>query len=244
MSFCADKLDRMPIVGILRGFPLEQIRRIVEAACAGGLLNLEITMNSAGAASQIRAAVEVAGGCCNVGAGTVLDLETLEAALKAGASFIVTPTVQVKVIEACRERAVPVFPGALSPAEVVGAWDLGATMVKIFPAESVGPGYIRSLKAPFPGIKLMPTGGVDLETLPLFMAAGADAFGVGSPIFSKDKIAAGDWAWLEGRCRAFCGRYEDPRISRSHADGGEETRIHPGSTSASRPAFGREGCGR
>jgi 2-dehydro-3-deoxyphosphogluconate aldolase/(4S)-4-hydroxy-2-oxoglutarate aldolase len=87
--------------------------------------------------------------------------------------------------------------------EVVRAWDLGAMMVKIFPAESVGPNYIRALKAPLPHIKLLPTGGVDLETLPAFLKAGADGFGIGSPLFNRQRVESGDWTWVEAQCRAF-----------------------------------------
>jgi 2-dehydro-3-deoxyphosphogluconate aldolase/(4S)-4-hydroxy-2-oxoglutarate aldolase len=135
-------LKGRPVVGILRGFSPSQIAPIVEASMAGGLWNLEITMGSENAEGQIAEAVRVADGRINVGAGTVLDLGSLTRALGAGASFIVTPTLQRDVIRECVRLEVPVFPGAMSPTEIVEAWGLGATMVKVFPAEVLGPGYI------------------------------------------------------------------------------------------------------
>ena len=206
-SFSSALFQELPIVGILRGFTLGQMTEIVRAALRGGLRNLEITMNTPGAPRQLREAVTVAEGRLNIGAGTVLNLELLEQALAAGAAFVVTPTVEPKVTAECVNRKVPVFPGALSPTEVVRAWELGAMMVKIFPAECVGPNYIRALKAPLPHIKLLPTGGVDLKTFPDFRKAGADGFGIGSPLFDRQRVEAGDWTWIEAQCRAFAEVY-------------------------------------
>lgn len=201
----------VPVVAILRGFRLEQIRPIVEAAKAGGLTTLEITMNSAQAVEQIRAAAEVAqsaeGPRINVGAGTVVTLDDLCAARSAGASFIVTPSFNPRLLSECRSRGVPVFPGAVSPTEVLTAWECGATMVKIFPADHLGPAHVLRLKEILPQLELMPTGGIDLRTLGEFHRAGASAFGVGSPIFDKARVEAGDWEWLAGRCRAFRSAY-------------------------------------
>ncbi len=206
-SFSCALLQELPIVGILRGFALGQVTEIVRAARRGGLRNIEITMNTPDAARQIREAVTIADGQLNIGAGTVINLELLDRALVAGAAFVVTPTVEPKVIAECANQKIPVFPGAFSPTEIVRAWELGAMMVKIFPAESVGPGYIRALKAPLPHIKLLPTGGVDLKTLPDFLKAGADGFGIGSPLFDRQRVAACDWGWVEAQCRAFGETY-------------------------------------
>lgn len=202
-QFSQSLFEAMPIVGILRGFTKGQVTEIVHGSIRGGLTNLEITMNSPDAAAQIRHAVEIAEGRVNIGAGTVLDLELLDEALSAGASFIVTPTVAELVINECVSEKIPIFPGALTPTEIVRAWDLGATMVKIFPAEALGLSYIRGLKAPLPQVKLLPTGGVDLKTLPDFIKAGADGFGVGGPLFNSQRVRAGDWEWIERQCKAF-----------------------------------------
>lgn len=191
------------LIGILRGFGEREVAHIVPACRRGGLRFLEITMNSPGAAGLIRLARGLAGEQVAIGAGTVLSETQLDEALAAGATFIVTPVAHEAVIHRCVALGVPVFPGAFSPTEIVRAWDLGATMVKVFPADQLGPGYLRGVKAPLPHIRLLPTGGVTLENLPAFRAAGADGYGVGSPLFVPARIAAGDWSWLEAQCRAF-----------------------------------------
>lgn len=191
------------IVGILRGFKLEQTLGAIEAVARGGLRHVEITWNSPGAAEQIREARARLAGKCDVGAGTIITTRDLDGALAAGASFIVTPILREEVVRECVARKIPIFPGAFSPSEIERAWDSGATMVKVFPVETLGPGYIRALRGPFPSIKLMPTGGVDLETLPEFVKAGACGFGVGSPLFDRARVEAGDWRWVEQRAALF-----------------------------------------
>src|SRR5262245_31151060 len=199
-SFSRELFQELPIVGILRGFTLGQMTEIVRAAIRGGLRNLEITMNTPDAARQLREAVTVAEGQLNIGAGTVINLALFDQALAAGAAFVVTPTVELKVVAECVNQKIPVFPGAFTPTEIVRAWDLGAMMVKVFPAESVGPGFIRAVKAPLPHIKLLPTGGVDLKTLPDFLKAGADGFGIGSPLFDRRRVESSDLTWVEAQC--------------------------------------------
>ena len=205
-SFSLNDFERVPVVGILRGMLLAQIEPLVQAAVEGGLTTLEITLNSPGAVDQIRRAVSLSAGALNIGAGTVTTVALLDEALEAGAGFIVTPVVNDEEIRRCVDSKIPVFPGAFTPTEILRAWDLGATMVKVFPAEVLGPAYIKSVKAPLPQVRLMPTGGVDLESLSAYRAAGADAFGVGSPLFRSDRIAASDWAWVRAQCRAFVER--------------------------------------
>lgn len=202
-NFSRELFDRTPIVGILRGLDPRCLAQVVESVREGGLTNLEITMNTPGASDQIRTAVGLAGLRMNIGAGTVTSLTLLDQALDAGATFVVTPIVQPDVIARCVELGVPVFPGAFSPTEIARAWELGATVVKVFPAELLGPAYIRSLKAPLNSVRLMPTGGVDLATLPEYCRAGAEAFGVGTPLFRPERIAQGDWGWLRQQATAF-----------------------------------------
>lgn len=192
-----------PLIGILRGFDARAVEGIVTAAAAGGLRHLEITMNSPDATALIRRAKELAGDTMAIGAGTVLGVAELDAALDAGAAFVVTPIVNEAVIGRCAALKVPVFPGAFTPTEILRAWDLGATMVKLFPADQLGPAFVKNVKAPLPHIKVLPTGGITLESLPVWLAAGADGFGVGSPLFDQQRIAARDWPWLAGRCREF-----------------------------------------
>jgi len=198
---------RAPIIGILRNYPAAVVRELTLAAMRGGLTTLEITMNSPDAPALIRLARDVTGEALNIGAGTVCTREDLDRARKAGAEFIVTPVLVPEVIAACKDHGLPVFPGAYSPTEIYQAWTLGADMVKIFPADQLGPAYLRSIKAPLPQIRLLPTGGVTLESLPEFARAGADGFGIGSPLFAKARVEAEDWAWIEARARQFVAAY-------------------------------------
>jgi 2-dehydro-3-deoxyphosphogluconate aldolase/(4S)-4-hydroxy-2-oxoglutarate aldolase len=176
---------------------------LLEAIRAGGLTTVEITMNSPAATAQIHDAVRFAQGTLNVGAGTVTTVALMDQALEAGASFIVTPVVQADVIARCVQRRVPVFPGACSPTEIVEAWERGASLVKIFPTEALGPAYVRRLKAMLPDLKLLPTGGINLGTLAAFREAGADGFGIGSPLFDRARLQEEDWGAVTARCRSF-----------------------------------------
>lgn len=194
---------KLPVVGILRFFKQAEVEKLVPASMDGGLANIEVTMNSQDAADLIRLTRRLMGSRGNVGAGTVTTVELLDQALGAGASFIVTPAVIPEVIRACVDRKVPVMPGALSPTEILTAWRMGASMVKVFPADQLGPGHIKAIKAPFPEIPLMPTGGVTVETLPAFKKAGAEAFGVGSPLFDAKQVAAGNWGWFRDQAARF-----------------------------------------
>jgi 2-dehydro-3-deoxyphosphogluconate aldolase / (4S)-4-hydroxy-2-oxoglutarate aldolase len=210
MSFNDALFKKLPVVGILRFFKRAEVEKLVPASIDGGLCNIEVTMNTAGAEELIRLTADLVGGKGNVGAGTVTTVETLDRALKAGATFIVTPAVVPDVIQACVERKIPVMPGAMTPTEILTAWRLGATMVKVFPADQLGPGHIKAVKAPFPEIPLMPTGGVTVETLPAFKKAGADAFGVGGPLFDPKQVAAGNWGWFREQAARFAAAYLGP----------------------------------
>jgi 2-dehydro-3-deoxyphosphogluconate aldolase/(4S)-4-hydroxy-2-oxoglutarate aldolase len=194
-------IRELPLIGILRAVPLAKLPPLLDAVVRGGLRNIEVTMNSPGAIEQIRQAGQ--NEALNVGAGTVTSVGSLEEALRAGARFVVTPLLNGDVIAECVRRNVPVFPGAFSPTEICEAWELGATMVKVFPADAGGPEYIRALGGPFPKIKLLPTGGVHLKTAADFLKAGAAGLGVGSPLFDKARIEAADWPWLAERTRQF-----------------------------------------
>ncbi len=207
-TFSTELFQQVPVVGILRGFDPDLMCGLVGAVRRGGLTNLEVTMNSPAASEQIAIAVREAGGSLNVGAGTVTSLPLLEQALAAGAQFIVTPTVTEPVIGECVRRGIPVFPGAFSPTEIYRAWELGATMVKLFPAEKLGPSFVRGIKGPLPQIKLMPTGGVDLKTLEAYWKAGAEGFGIGGPLFDPARVGNRDWSWVEQRAKAFVEAFQ------------------------------------
>ena len=200
-----------PLVGILRGLDTDTAVRAVEAVRRGGLGLVEVTMNSPEALATLAALRHTWGGEVEIGAGTVCTVAQLEQALEAGATFIVTPVVVPEVIEECRQRDVPVIPGAFTPTEIYQAWTLGAALVKVFPAEVLGPAFLRAVKAPLPEVRLMPTGGVTVETLGAFARAGAEAFGLGSSLFAPDLIRAGDWEALEARARSFVAAYHAAR---------------------------------
>jgi 2-dehydro-3-deoxyphosphogluconate aldolase/(4S)-4-hydroxy-2-oxoglutarate aldolase len=207
-EFDATRFAAMPLIAILRGQQSGSIAPIVRALIDGGFKALEITMNTPGATEQIRAAVASAHNRLSIGAGTVTSLTELKAAHNAGACFIVTPVVVPEVIVECLLRGLPVFPGAFTPTEVQQAHQLGATMVKLFPAHRLGPDYVRDLKAPFPHIRLLATGGITPETLPEYSRAGAEGFGIGSPLLQADRLAAEDWDWLRTRAEKFCMAWE------------------------------------
>lgn len=159
---------------------------------AGGVSVLEVTMTVPGAIDVIREVVKSSGDRVLVGAGTVLDPETARACMLAGALFIVSPSLNIKTIEICQRYSVPVIPGALTPTEVVTAWDAGADVVKVFPCSAVGGAkYLAALKGPLPQIDLIPTGGVSLATAAEFLAAGAFALGVGGDLVDTAAIAQG-----------------------------------------------------
>jgi 2-dehydro-3-deoxyphosphogluconate aldolase / (4S)-4-hydroxy-2-oxoglutarate aldolase len=197
-----------PIVGILRGFDRRQTIQSALAAMEGGLRTIEVTMNTDDAADLIAELREEVGNRMTVGAGTVCNADDLQSALQAAAQFIVTPVVALDVLAGCKQRDIVVFVGAMSPTEVYHAHTAGASLVKIFPSEHLGPAYISSLKRPLNKVKLMPTGGVNAQTIAAFHAAGADAYGVGSCLFDKNRIAAGDWKWITAQTHDLVDAYD------------------------------------
>ncbi len=199
--------DALPIVGIMRNFPPARLQPVVEVYQSAGLSTLEITMNSEGAVQTIKNLRERWGDKMNIGAGTVVTTEDLEAALDAGAQFIVAPIVSKAVIKTCAKRAVPVFPGAMTPTEIYKAWYWGATMVKVFPARTFGPAYIKDVLEPLNKLKLLPTGGVSPENFADFLKAGAAGVGMATALFPKEMIEKEDWEGLRGFYAEIAARY-------------------------------------
>ena len=180
------------LVPIVRAPSAEDALRAVEAIVAGGIGIAEITMTVPGALRVMEAVAARYGDKVLLGAGTILDTETCRAAMLAGAEFIVTPSLDVRVIEMARRYSKPIFPGALTPTEVVTAWQAGADMVKIFPCGPVGGAkYIKALKGPLPHIEMVPTGGVNLETTAEFIKAGAAAVAVGGELVDMKALKEG-----------------------------------------------------
>ena len=190
------------VIALIRADSPDGLIECGRALQAGGLNLIELTMTTPGAIELVaRAARELPG--VLLGLGTVLDAATARAGIAAGAKFIVTPAVRPAVVEAARSLDIPVLCGALTPTEVVTAWECGADVVKIFPAEFFGPAYIKSLKGPFPMIELLPTGGVTPETVGTFLKAGAFATAAGSALVSPAALKAGDWAAITARAKEF-----------------------------------------
>ena len=176
------RIRALGVVPIIRAAGADEARRVIEAIREGGLDVVEITMTVPGALRIIEEVAAKADGV-TLGAGTVLDPETARACLFAGASFIVSPALHLPTVELCRRQGAVVMPGALTPTEVVAAWQAGADLVKIFPVSAVGgPAYLKALAGPLPQIELVPTGGVDLKNAGDFIRAGAAAVGVGADL--------------------------------------------------------------
>jgi 2-dehydro-3-deoxyphosphogluconate aldolase / (4S)-4-hydroxy-2-oxoglutarate aldolase len=208
--FDLQRFLKMPVMAIVRGLTREDLDFAVPVLLSVGINTIEVTLNTPEAISLIRFLKARVGDGLQVGAGTVRSLDDLHAALSAGASFIVTPVLQRQVIRTCVGDGIPVFPGAFTPSEIFEAHEAGATMVKVFPASSLGPKYFRSLKAPLPDIKLMPTGGVDKSSMKEYLAAGADAFGIGSPLFAADLIRLRDHRLFSEHVQGFTELFEKP----------------------------------
>jgi len=171
------------VIPVVRASSADEAMRAIDAIREGGISILEITMTVPGAVALIEQVSKLYGDVATVGAGTVLSPETATACIEAGAKFVVSPALNLDTIACCRRHDVAVMPGALTPTEVVQAWNAGADFVKVFPAGAVGgPSYLRALKAPLPQIELVPTGGVSLKTAADFIKAGAAALGVGSDL--------------------------------------------------------------
>lgn len=202
-AFSWKLFQKAPIVGIVRNVSLEDVKHILPIFREAGLTTIEITLNTPGADNIIRYALENESDGLNIGAGTVCTKDDLELALDAGSQFIVTPIINKKVIKSCVKKNVPIFPGAYTPTEIYNAWTLGASMVKIYPATSLGPEYIKDLKAPMNQLKLLPTGGVGLENMSDFLKAGANGLGIGGQLFDKKLIQDKNWQGLKEHFEQF-----------------------------------------
>jgi len=198
------RIKDIGVIPVVRASSEEEAISIVEAIKAGGLPMLEITMTVPGAVRVIEQLVKRFGDDAIVGAGTVLDPESARACVHAGAQFIVSPALNLETIACCRELDIAVMPGALTPSEIVLAWNAGADLVKVFPAGAMGgASYIKSLKAPLPQIELVPTGGVTVANAAGFIEAGAAAIGVGADLVDVRAIRSGQPEKITQAARAF-----------------------------------------
>lgn len=194
--------EKMPVVGILRNYTLEEIKFIAPIFRDAGLTTLEITMNSPEAMEEIKYLTENFPDL-NIGAGTVCTMEDLERAQHAGASFIVSPIFDIKLIKASLKQNLGVFPGAFSPTEIFQAMEAGATAVKIFPATTFGSKYVKEILAPLSHLKLLPTGGISDQNIKDYFKAGAIGVGMGSSLFNKDCLKNRDKSGLNNGFQAI-----------------------------------------
>ena len=191
------------VIAVIRMPDTEKLARVVEAVWRGGVRAIEITMTTPSALEIITDQVRSKPPGTLIGAGTVLDALTAEKVIRAGAEFVVSPITNFAMIEACRLNETFVAPGALSPTEIMAAWERGADVVKVFPATSVGPKYFQDLKGPLPQVRLMPTGGVSIENAREFIRSGACCVAIGTALLDKKAVAAGDWDALTEKARAL-----------------------------------------
>ena len=191
------------VVAVVRGESAEPVIKAIDAVLEGGVPVVEVTFTVPDALEIIRQLARDLSDSVVLGAGTVLDAQTARNAIAAGAQFIVSPNLNLDVVRTAIARGKVVIPGALSPTEVVAAWQAGADLIKIFPANVMGPRYLRDLHGPLPQVQFVPTGGIDLGNAADYIKAGAAALGVGSSLIDKNLIAAGDWEALTDRAQRF-----------------------------------------
>lgn len=204
MTERAEILSRLISCGVVAVARTDDASRLIETAAAlkaGGVEAFEVTMTVPGALDVIREVSRRLASEVLLGAGTVLDADTARAAIEAGARFIVSPCFSPGLITVAHQYDKVAVPGALTPTEIMNAHEAGADIVKVFPIRSLGPHYLRDVLAPFPQVRLMPTGGVDLENAPDFIRAGAVAVGVGSALVDGKLVAEGRFEELTERAR-------------------------------------------
>ena len=184
------------IIAVVRAQKAEQVLPLSEALIAGGVIAIEITMTTPNAIEAIREASQAIGTRGLIGVGTVLDVPTCRAAIEAGAEFVVSPIMRPEIVVAAHAAGKPVMLGAYTPTETQLAHEAGADFIKVFPADKLGPEYIKALRAPLPHLRIVPTGGVDLQNAAAFLKAGCVALGVGSSLVSGQILRDANWPEL------------------------------------------------
>jgi len=209
-----DRLKQTGVVAVIRIDQADDLVPVSKALLAGGVCFIEITMTVPNALKAIRSTACEMGDQIIVGAGTVLTPEMAEAAISAGAGYIVSPITNYDTIKYCRDSNVAVMPGAMTPTEIYNAWDAGADVVKIFPAGVGGCSFFKAMQGPLPQIPIMPTGSVDFETAPKFIKAGACAIGVGAALVSPALIADKNYDQITRNAETFIELVRNARHSR------------------------------
>ena len=191
------------IVAVVRSPDSQQLVEVVRALADGGVTVVEITMTVPGALDVVKQVRQALGDKVLLGAGTILDPETARAALRAGAEYLVAPTVNLDVIRLCQRYDKLVMPGAFTPTEILTAWEAGADIVKVFPADVVGPAFFKAVRGPLPQVRMMPTGGVDLTTAAAFLKAGACCLGVGGQLVEPQAVAQKNFDRIRDLARQY-----------------------------------------
>jgi len=195
------RVEALGVVAVIRLKDPAKLRAVVDAIAVGGVRALEVTMTVPGAVGLIRELAPALPDGFLLGAGTVTDAATARAVIDAGASFVVSPVFKPEVVAACHERDVAVMPGCFSPTEILAAFESGADIVKLFPATTLGPQFIKDVRGPLPQVKLMPTGGVTLENAGDWLRAGAVAVGLGSALLDARAIEESRWDVITANAR-------------------------------------------
>jgi 2-dehydro-3-deoxyphosphogluconate aldolase/(4S)-4-hydroxy-2-oxoglutarate aldolase len=201
------------IIAVVRAQSAAQVLPLSEALLAGGVIAIEITTTTPNAIEAIRQAHRELGARALIGVGTVLDVETCRSALDAGAQFVVTPVLRPDCVAPARDAERPIMLGAYTPTEAQLAHEAGADFIKIFPADTLGPSYIKALRAPLPHLRIVPTGGVDVQNVAEFLKAGCAALGVGSSLVSAKILKDADWPGLTRRAAQFIEAVRQARIA-------------------------------
>jgi 2-dehydro-3-deoxyphosphogluconate aldolase/(4S)-4-hydroxy-2-oxoglutarate aldolase len=199
------------VIAIIRADSSEQLIDATRALLDGGIQAIEVTMTTPNAIQVIQETRQKFGDKLLMGVGTVLDDGTARLAIEAGAEFVVTPVLRMDVIELCRRFSKPILSGAYTPTEALIAWEAGSDFIKIFPADGLGPNYIKAIRAPLPQLKIIPTGGVDVKTCGDFIKAGCVAVAAGSSLVSKTILQKRDWKMLSETAAAFVAAVQAAR---------------------------------
>jgi 2-dehydro-3-deoxyphosphogluconate aldolase / (4S)-4-hydroxy-2-oxoglutarate aldolase len=196
----SDRLTSTRVIAVLRAPDVSALAPVCDVLVEEGILSLELTLTTPGLLDSLRGLVDRYAGTADVGVGTVLDIDQAWQAVESGAQFLVTPIMNVQVVDLAISNKIAVFPGGFTPTELAAGWRAGATAVKIFPAQTVGAGYLKHLRGPFPDLQVVPSGGVDLDAAGEWLAAGAVAVSIGGPLLG-DALSGGDPHELRRRCR-------------------------------------------
>jgi 2-dehydro-3-deoxyphosphogluconate aldolase/(4S)-4-hydroxy-2-oxoglutarate aldolase len=191
------------VIAVVRAQKREQVTPLSRALVAGGVIAIEVTMTTPNAIEAIAEVKHALGESALIGVGTILDAATCRRAMEAGAEFVVSPITKAEIVEAAHSMDRPVMLGAYTPTEAQTAFELGADFIKLFPADGLGPAYVKAIRAPLPHLKIVPTGGVDLNTTGEFIKAGCAAVGAGSSLVSAQILRDENWPELTRLAREF-----------------------------------------